>query len=84
MKIEDASYNDVLAELTRRRITLAELARIAETSRQNARYALLGFACGITPPPGSASERVIRLAERIMNQPIKQPSTAQTSVSVGD
>ena len=83
MKIENASSNDVLAELTRRRISLAELGRMANTTRQNARYALLGLASGIIPPPGSASERVVRTAEAVINQPTTQPSTAQTPVSVG-
>ena len=84
MDVIGTHYNDVLAELKRRRISVSALARLAQSSRQTARDVLLAASAGITPRQGTVAARVVLVANSIVNTPVKYYSSAQLTETIGE
>ena len=80
MSAQIATYDDVLAELTRRRLDLGDSAKRFDTSRQYARWCLIRKLAGVPPAPHTKGGKVLASIDAA----IAQPSTAQTPVAVGE
>jgi len=79
MSVKISTYDDVLAELTRRRLDLGDIAKRCNASRQYARTTVIQRFAGVIPGPGTKGDRILKAIDAA----IAQPSTAQTPVAVG-
>jgi hypothetical protein len=70
MRLKDATYLEVLFELAKRDLTLADIARSLETSRQHVAWNLRRFMHRDEPPRSPMGREILLSVERALMQPL--------------